>query len=208
VARLPHATGDIRVKVISGLHLIGEAASYGGTGTALNTVQQCSVSGGAYWGRAAFVDLAIGPARACAYLYWPVRATFGAVLRRLGHPVAQLPLPPAQPEHVATPTPQPTATPVPQPQYLVNLSGDQDTQSDDFTTSGEFRVSWSADVEDTNVGFGFFSADLYSAGGDLLDSIASTTQSGANTFTEHADCSDGCYIKVSASNMPYQLTSS
>jgi hypothetical protein len=98
--------------------------------------------------------------------------------------------------------PAPTATPT--IQTLFNLSGSDNKQSDTFTAQGPFVVAWDASYTDSTLGSGEFSIELDDAQGNELDLIANTSHATKDETTEHADCSHGCYIKVSAVNMDWQ----
>jgi hypothetical protein len=169
----------------------------------------CEIEAGTAWKRLTIdVDEISSTCRTARAEVTTVFQAVSAIVGR--HSTAGIPaLPPIEPPQVPAPAPAPTATPVPQPQNLVHLAGDQNTESDTFTANGPFTISWSASVEDTtDRTMRLFALELYSASGQYLDLVANTTRGGSNTFAEHADCSGGCYFKVTRDNMSYDITAS
>ncbi len=98
--------------------------------------------------------------------------------------------------------PAPTATPT--TQTLFDLSGSDNKQSDTFTAQGPFVVAWNTSYTDSTLGSGAFSIELDDAQGNELDLISNTSNATKDQTTEHADCSKGCYIKVSSVNMDWR----
>lgn len=178
----------------------------------------CSVAAGTSWRRFSFLVSATAPQ--CAAATRDAATEFAAVGALLGrHSTAAIPwlaAAPARPRGASVlvvptvaPPPVPTATSVPQPQpaYLAQMSADQNDESATFVASGSFTINWSADLENQDVGIGFFGLSLYSASDNMpVDEIASATASDSGSYLVHADCSGGCYLKVYASNMSYTVT--
>lgn len=86
---------------------------------------------------------------------------------------------------------------------LVTVQGSDNKQTANFHASGAFTISWHTALQDTSMGSGFISMELDSAQGDELDLVLNTTKPTRDSTIEHADCSHGCYFKISEVNMKY-----
>ena len=101
---------------------------------------------------------------------------------------------------VAAPTVTPTV--VAPDAVLIRTSGTDNKQTNTFTADGPFTLSWDARKTDTS---GLFSVELHSASGQEFDLPVNTTDPGRNITIEHADCSSGCYLKITSDTVTYSI---
>jgi hypothetical protein len=91
---------------------------------------------------------------------------------------------------------QPTAAPTPAgPQTLIDIKGSSAKQSDTFTASRPFTITWNAHESAGNSSMDF-SIELDSASGGQLDLLANTSAPTQDSSVVHDDCSGGCYLKI------------
>ncbi len=108
------------------------------------------------------------------------------------------------PTHHAAPVVKPKPA-QPAVRILTKLTGSDNQQTDTFTASGPFAVVWHTSLQDASVGSGFFGVELDDASGTMLDVVANSAKAGDGHTIEHADCSHGCYFKVTAANVDYTM---
>jgi len=114
---------------------------------------------------------------------------------------------PAKPP-AAAPRPKPVhkATPTrPSVHILAKVTGSDNQQTATFRASGPFSIAWRTRLQDTSVDSGFFGVELYDANGTMLDLVANAMKAGDGQSVEHADCANGCYFKITASNLDYSI---
>jgi len=88
----------------------------------------------------------------------------------------------------------------------LDLSDNASKETGNFKAASPFPIYWSTSYEDKSQGSGLLAVELYSADGTYQDLVVNTTEPQSDHTLEHADCSGGCYLKISADNMKYHIT--
>jgi len=105
---------------------------------------------------------------------------------------------------LGVPTPPPP--PPPGRNIALDLSDNASKETGNFKAASPFPIYWSTSYEDKSQGSGILSVELYSADGTYQDLVVNTTEPQSDHTLEHADCSGGCYLKISDDNMRYHIT--
>jgi len=109
------------------------------------------------------------------------------------------------PSHHTAPRPHPTKHASAAPKYVLDVSGSSDKQTNTFRVSGQFSIGWNAQLQDSSIGQLAFGIEIDNADGSMVDVIGPMMNSTRDVSVEHADCSKGCYLKITASNANYRI---
>jgi hypothetical protein len=106
-------------------------------------------------------------------------------------------------------TPRAAAGTSPHSVVLVNDSGTALTSSallsDLFHTAGPVTVAWKVAGANATGTRSHFAVALMDARGQIRARLVATTRAGRASATTDADCTDGCYLKMSIANMDYAI---
>ncbi len=107
----------------------------------------------------------------------------------------------------ATSVDVPTDVPLPalDPDVL-EVSGSDNNQTDIFTTDGPFTISYDSSFIDSSLGSGLFSVEIHDSNNQELDLPFNTTTPSSDSTYEYVDCSEGCYLEVTALNVKWHIS--
>jgi hypothetical protein len=125
--------------------------------------------------------------------------------------VSKTVVPKATPRATAKPSPTVTAS----GPALINLSGSfvaqTETDSPVFKAPGVFTIHYTSTMLDSALGVALFAIEVYSVDKSIFDPVLFGLITGSKP-TPHGksvirsdDCSKGCYLKVTASNLRYSI---